>query len=538
MRAGAPRTGTWYKTDTGIDDRMIRRRDLLSSVGTWAAWNSIYSLGAPLGALAAGTSAFPRNIADGGKLLAQASGSSGALPSFRPEQFGAKGDGSSDDTAAFQALGKAVTANGGGRIILRQGAIYRLGQQEFKGALGKGTAWRSKDMLSIENCSGLVIEGNGATLRVNDGQRYGAFDRAKGTAYNAPPGKFTDWAYAAVVGSIIRIFNCKNVRLSDFTVDGNQDKLLVGGRWGDAGIQLRAVGLHLEEVADLAITNVRSNNNGLDGFYLKGRNVSKSGGVSDNINFDGVTAERNGRQGLSIVGGRGIVLRGCNFSLTGQGRISSSPAAGVDIEPNNNDWVRDVEFHNCRFEANKGNGIIADHSRARNLTVDNCEFWGGFTIESGGSLSSGDCIWLKAEHVVIRNCRVHGCITQLPPTASLVDTVFDDSAHEHYGPSAQNRIYLVQNARCSFLRCSFNVFGTRRLVHGLSGSYFKDCNLRFEGVRPDKDALAVFASGSTIDGMKVAEKISARPASGYYISARKASVRGRIQVAGPYIKWS
>jgi|GEM_PF-898580 Endopolygalacturonase len=460
-----------------------------------------------------------------------------ALTIFRPEQYGAVGDGATDDTEAFQDLGDAVTANGGGRIILRRSATYRIGQQEFSGA-ADGASYRDQQMLLIEDATGLVIEGNGATLKLNDGLHYGSFDPVTGEVYDPPPGGFTDANYAATVGHIVRLVNCTKVRIFDLTIDGNQDELIVGGYWGDVDIQRRANGLTLQDVSEVEISNVTSKNNGLDGCYIKGRNLAEYGGVRDNINLNGLTLENNGRQGASVVGGKGIVFSGCVCRLTGQGTIYSSPGAGIDLEPNGSDWCTDIELNNCKIEANKGVGLIADASHARNVAVNWCEFWGGFATGSGSPFNSGDAIWLNVEGVKIQNSIVHGCISNLHASAQIIDTAFDDEEHEDYGRSAQNRGYLFTGAKNQFFRTEFSVSGTQRMVQGASGGYFKDITLNYYGSRTDSDFIASFATGTVIDGVRVNESLSSPPATGYYISASNATLRGQVHVAGPYVRWN
>jgi len=52
-----------------------------------------------------------------------------AAAGLTPEQFGARGDGVTNDTAAFQRLAAEMNRRGGGTISLRSGRTYIVGRQ-------------------------------------------------------------------------------------------------------------------------------------------------------------------------------------------------------------------------------------------------------------------------------------------------------------------------------------------------------------------------------------------------------------------------
>ncbi|MEA3051167.1 MAG: hypothetical protein QOG72_70 [Sphingomonadales bacterium] len=110
-------------------------------------------------------------------------------PVVRPEMYGAMGNGG-DDTAGLRAMVDAVNKAGRGHVVFTAGKTYRLGHQR-------------QLTLHFQNLDGLLIEGKGATLKTAD--------RGCPTAslgYN--------WGQ-------INIDNCRNVRVTGLTFDGNRD---------------------------------------------------------------------------------------------------------------------------------------------------------------------------------------------------------------------------------------------------------------------------------------------------------------------------
>ncbi|MEK6258955.1 MAG: hypothetical protein AABP62_10100 [Planctomycetota bacterium] len=89
-------------------------------------------------------------------------GAAANTDAVRPESFGAKGDGKTNDRAAVQAAFDAVLQAGGGRIEFTGGKTYNLGDLPTFLAAG----------VNAENLTNAVIEGNGAKLVVNTTEKF------------------------------------------------------------------------------------------------------------------------------------------------------------------------------------------------------------------------------------------------------------------------------------------------------------------------------------------------------------------------------
>jgi hypothetical protein len=456
---------------------------------------------------------------------------------LRPESFGARGDGQTDDTTAFQALSRELMFRGGGQVLLAQNAVYRVGRQ-VRAANGK--AWSGEPIFAVKGLTGVEIVGNGAKLKLNDGLRYGSFDPSTGERHEPGKGKFTVRKFAADVGALIDISDCRMVRVRDLTLDGNAAGLQIGGPWGDTGRQLHAIGLRLRDVSDVTLERLLLLDHGQDGVYLrgKGRNTDSP---SDSITFTDVVCRRNGRQGMSIVGGAGLMFTRCAFEDTGQGALFSRPGAGVDIEPNGSDCASLIYFSNCTFTNNRGVGLLAAEGCSHTTSVRGCTFWQGFVPKPGVSKGSGDAFWLVKTGVTIEDCAVHGTVTNLMPETQVVRCRFDDAAHPRLGRTAQNRRYLLDGAGGKFEDCSFTITGSggQGLIHSMRPLLLRRCTLRYAGSRSKRGGFAVawLAASVTLDTVTFTEAVPKGTEGGFYIYDGRPTLHGRVVVLGPRVRW-
>ncbi|MBD1554162.1 glycosyl hydrolase family 28-related protein [Pseudomonas typographi] len=266
---------------------------------------------------------------------------------FNVKDYGAVGDGVTDDTAAIQAAVDAAAAAGGGQVYVPSGTYIVSGGDE-----------PSDGCIVLKSNVYMYGDGMGeSTLKVADG-----WDQSITGIVRSAYGEETS-----------------NFGLSDMTLDGNRDNTsgkidgwfngyIPGEEGHDSNVTLDSVEIldcsgygfdpH-EQTENMVIENCVSHGNGLDGFVADY--------LSDSV-FRNNVAYDNDRHGFNIVtsthdftlednvaydnGGGGIVVqRGSediasptNITITG-GEVYGNGAEGVLIKMSDNVTVDGVDIH-------------------------------------------------------------------------------------------------------------------------------------------------------------------------------------------------
>lgn len=390
---------------------------------------------------------------------------------LRPEDFGARGDGVANDTGAFAALAAEVNRRGGGTIVLRRTTYVVGGQQPGTDGLW---AFAPAPVLSLHGLTrALTIEGNGATLRCAPGLLYGTFDRDRRPVRRPLP-NYKPGEIASPYEAMIKIVGCRGeISIRDLELDGNMAALRLGGAYGDTGYQIPARGLDLtDNEAAETVANVRSHHHALDGISINGREDRSGRG-----RFEDVISEYNGRQGVSIVGGRGYDFVRCKFNHTGRSVIQSAPGAGVDIEAENGKRNRDFTFTDCEFSDNYGVGMLADSGDTERATFTRCRFIG----------TTGWSAWPKKPLFRFFACRFVGSVVNChgdpnpERAAQFHDCTFTDDPKLAPGGKVYREgrpdgalVDLSDSANVLFSRCRFEAVGGAVLPWS-SGAIYSNC---------------------------------------------------------------
>lgn len=397
---------------------------------------------------------------------------------FRPEDYGAKGDGRTNDTRAFAAMSRAVMRAGGGTIQLSR-KIYLVGEQRRGGPGQYGL--EPLPIIELRNLrSGITIVGGGAVLRAQGGSRYGSFEHGTGPALQ-PAMPFNDLtAIATPYRAMISIENSIGpVRISNLELDGNIAQMVHGGQWGDTGRQLPMSGILLRDNgSDEQLSDIYSHDHGLDGMMIDGldRETAATRRIAS------FRADGNGRQGCSVVGGHGYDFVDCMFSRTGRSGLASAPTAGVDIEAEGGKRITAVKFTRCRFVDNAGGGLLAEAGPSRDVLCQDCTFIG---------TTNWSC-WPSKPGMVFTRCRFIGALanpyaSDTAGEATVFDHCFftDDPAQSPTGNVYLSRINgpivdgggtLEGSKNVLFRGCSFELVAGATLPWTWT-AIFEDCNM-------------------------------------------------------------
>ncbi|MFD1871449.1 right-handed parallel beta-helix repeat-containing protein [Hymenobacter bucti] len=403
------------------------------------------------------------------------------------KDFGALGDGRTNDQAAFAKAAdffnqRAKTPAGAGRAVLHLPAgVYRVGQPG-PGSLG--------NLMAFVNCRNLSILGaDSATteIRYADSLRYGAFDPATHAVYESPKAFFTDWSWGVGGGTALVLQGCDNVQVANLTLNGNSAHLLVGGHWGDTGIQLSFDGVFVSDSRRVRLSKLAVHHFGRDGIQVL-NHLAKSvdDPAQEEILLENSCFDYNGRQGLSITGANGLRAVNCSFSHTGRvvipalGRpLYSNPGAGVDIEPEGG-YAANVRLERCRFVDNAGQGLVSDRygngpPTTKNIVLRDCLLWG----------VSNWSAWVRQPNILFENCRIYGAFITGSALGALptrfVGCTFEDRPYRGQPAYGQHLVYSNREARAMrFTNCRF--VGTRNgLLYAVAAASDSASTFRLHG---------------------------------------------------------
>lgn len=227
--------------------------------------------------------------------------------------FGAVGDGVSDDTSAFDRALKSLPRLGG--TVLVPDGDYRI-----------------DPVRSVRLRDGTILQMSARAIL-----------RAIPTA--------------ASQSAVVHI-ETRNVQVVGGTIVGERrEHRGSGGEWG-MGIQLRSA-------TGVVVDGVQVRDCWGDGIYV-GANQQNGGSESRNVTIRRCHLANNRRQGLSLTAAIGVNVEDSTFADTN----GTSPASGIDLEPNKQTIVRDVVIARCAVTGNAGRGIILSGSAVTNVRIE------------------------------------------------------------------------------------------------------------------------------------------------------------------------
>ena len=385
--------------------------ETLSYYGGWAGTASKPKGGNRYKIVAAGT-----GTADSGSFISLANGlqAKGLFVDdvFNVAQFGAKGDGVTNDTLAFLSCSKAFNLVGHGTYLIPP-AEYVVGMQLDKITPDCiGYDWYKKYSNGFWNgykatlhtiyllISGdTKIIGDGAKLKVADGLYVGMFNKdgtpsgARNSGYSAQGSGYTVHVRYGNSELDLRPSSegTPTVIINGIEVDGSDSTTIVGSGIGDTGMQAKCYGVCVRGNCNIEMNNVHAHHYVTDGIYT-------GGGTSDQKTslmrtFTNCRAEFNGRNNLLNTGGTNAVYINCKSNYQGQSAFYSLPHTGYDFEYETGN-VNETTFYNCEFVGNKGSAILIPeiwNRLYRPIKFINCIFEGSneFTEVDNSVIAEG-----------------------------------------------------------------------------------------------------------------------------------------------------
>lgn len=300
-----------------------------------------------------------------------------------PEQYGAVGDGVTDDTDAINAC---LAANR--NVIFSKTYKIKADKNNYNGS---STPDRYTYGVSVPSGRTLLF-GGGAKI----------ICQTSNAAYSAA----------------LYLYGTSDVSIIGATIAGDRaTNTLTTGEWGH-GIVCRAANNVI--IRDCTIYNCFG-----DGIVIGTSTATDENAIGSDICVENCKIYNNRRQGITVGGGKNITIKDCEiYEING-----TAPQAGIDIEPNQaTTEVSNVLISNCYFHDNAAWDITNYNGAQTGIVIEDCRCDGNINIATGevsicggsyrsirpvgGQLTISDItvdqIFGNPENTVVRNSKIIG----------------------------------------------------------------------------------------------------------------------------------
>lgn len=327
-----------------------------------------------------------------------------------PVMFGAVGNGTTDDSAALQAM-----FNAGKSIRFKSGATYIINEQ-----------------IEIASKTNFAIYGNGATIKAKDGMTVGSGTR------------------------LLYLTDCTDFSFENLILDGN--------RTNRTPAETTSHLFNLQNCKRWKLDSVSANNGTTDGFYIGPGDKADRATYCEDWTMLNCFADNNYRQGASIINAEnGQVVGGAYTNTNG-----ISPSAGIDVEadvgtatPSN----RGITFTNVECSGNDGFGLTtSSRGTPYGIVAQGCRFSNN---DLGGASAGCDMTFLGCTFDTMSVSGAKALLVQTVATA-YVDAIgcyFQDivspaaATVDDGGASG-----LLRVVNCRFLNCVANTPSSKNVV--------------------------------------------------------------------------